>query len=285
MKKADRCRYGRVAVVTGASSGIGRAVAQGLAKRGFRVYALYRRAPADAPAEEYPGGGVILPLPCDVNDERSAADALARAAAENGGAFGILINCAGFGIAGAVEETPDEDARAQMETNFFGTLRMCRLALPHLRAAGQGLIINTGSVAGFVPVPFQAHYSASKAAVDALTLALDGEVRRLGVRCVLVQPGDTRTGFTSARVIARGAGRPDSPYHGVYERSIDYVEKCEQNGDSPTLIAASYLRILFRRSPPLRVVAGNPLYPIATLAYRLLPARVFRRVINWIYSR
>jgi short-subunit dehydrogenase len=239
----------------------------------------------DAPAEKYSGGGTILPLACDVNDETVAAYALSRIAEENGGVFGILVNCAGYGIAGPVEETSDEDARAQMETNFFGTVRMCRLALPYLRAAGRGLILNTGSVAGFVPIPFQAHYSASKAAIDALSLALDGEIRRFGVRCVLVQPGDTRTGFTDARVTAKGAGHPASLYNGSFERSISYMSKSERDGDSPEKVASAFTRLIFRRNPPPRVVAGNLLYPVTALAHRLLPARVFRRVINWIYSR
>ncbi|HEY5466374.1 MAG TPA: SDR family NAD(P)-dependent oxidoreductase, partial [Clostridia bacterium] len=171
MKTAINCTYGQVAVVTGASSGIGLSVARQLAVRGFRVYGLSRR---EWLPPEIPGDGFVQALPCDVNDEVSAAEALALVARAEGG-FGLLVNCAGFGIAGAVEETSDTDARAQMETNFFGTLRMCRLALPYLRAAGHGLIINTGSVAGFVAVPFQAHYSASKAAIDSVSLALDAE--------------------------------------------------------------------------------------------------------------
>ncbi len=283
MRKANRCPYGQNAVVTGASSGIGYAIAHQLAARGFHVYALSRRVAADADAVSYAGGGSIQPVPCDVNDEHSAAQALARAAGP-AGTLGILINCAGNGIAGPVEETTDADARAQMETNYFGTLRMCRLALPYLRAAGKGLILNTSSVAGFVPVPFQAHYSASKAALDALSLALDGEVRRLGIRSVLVQPGDTRTGFTDARVTARGAGGPDSPYSGVFERSIQSMATSERNGDSPDRIAAVFVRLLFRRSPPPRVVAGNWLYPAAAVAHRLLPGRWFRRIINSMYA-
>ena len=284
MKKANRCPYGQNAVVTGASSGIGYAIAHQLAARGFHVYALSRRVAKDAPALAYAGGGAIQPLPCDINDEQAAADALARVAAL-AGTWGILINCAGNGIAGPVEETSDADARAQMETNFFGTLRMCRLALPYLRAAGKGIILHTSSVAGFVPVPFQAHYSASKAALDALSLALDGEVRRLGVRSVLVQPGDTRTGFTDARVTAQGAGRSDSPYHGVFERSIQSMAASERHGDHPDRIATTFVRLLFRRSPPPRVVAGNWLYPAAAVAHRLLPTRWFRRVITSMYAR
>ena len=284
MRNADRCQYGRVAVVTGASSGIGQAVARQLAERGFVVYALSRRVTEAAEAEAFAGGGRIHPIACDVNDERSAANALAVAAAGTG-SFGILVNCAGYGIAGPVEETSDEDARAQMETNFFGTLRMCRLALPYLRAAGHGLILNTGSVAGFVPIPFQAHYSASKAAIDALSQALDGEIRRFGVRCVLVQPGDTRTGFTDARITAKGAGHPASLYNGSFERSISYMSKSERNGDSPEKVASAFTRLIFRRNPPPRVVAGNLLYPVTALAHRLLPARLFRAVINRMYAR
>ena len=240
MKMADRCRYGLVAVVTGASSGIGLAVARQLAARGFRVYGLSRRTLVP---EIVTGPGSLRTLSCDVNNEKSVSDALAEVAETEGG-FGILINCAGLGIAGAIEETPEEDARAQMETNFFGTLRMCRLAMPYLRRHGNGIIVNTGSVAGFVSIPFQGLYSASKAATDALSLAIDAETRRFGTRCVLVQPGDTNTGFTDARITARGAGRADSPYAGVFERSVAGMVKSERSGDSPDRVAAAYVWLL-----------------------------------------
>jgi short-subunit dehydrogenase len=278
MKKADQCAYGRVAIVTGASSGIGLSVARQLAGRGFRVYGLSRRT-WTPPA--VPGDGFLRVIPCDVNDEASASEA-SMAKAESG--FGILVNCAGYGIAGPVEETSDADARAQMETNFFGTLRMCRLALPYLRAAGHGMIINTGSVAGFVSIPFQSHYSASKAAIDALSLALDAEARRFGTRCVLVQPGDTRTGFTDARITAAGAGRPDSPYAGVFERSVEGMAKSERAGDDPDCVAAAYVRLLLRRSPPPHTTPGSLLYKVVGVAHRLLPARLFRYIINLMYA-
>src|SRR3990172_1290213 len=161
-------------LVTGASSGIGAATAALLAQRGFEVYAASRRG---AP----PGGPAGLRwLRMDVRDEGSVRAAVAELLAGAPRLAGVVCN-AGNGIFGSVEEVSIERAREQFDTNFFGTLRTLRAVLPAMREAGSGRIVVVGSLAGRAPIPFQAHYSASKAALDALVLALRNELHGTGV--------------------------------------------------------------------------------------------------------
>ena len=146
-----------IALVTGASSGIGRACAEQLQQLGFRVYGASRRINEAAPA------GIVC-LPMNVDDEDSVNNGVAQLlAAEQ--RLDVLVNCAGYGIGGAIEDTTIDEAKAQFETNFFGLLRVCRAVLPAMRHQGEGLIINVGSIAGRMGLPFRGIYSASKAAV------------------------------------------------------------------------------------------------------------------------
>ena len=179
----------RVALVTGASSGIGLAAANALLDAGYTVYGLSRHP--------FPGARHTH-LVADVTDEaqvRAAVDAvLARE-----GRIDLLVNNAGFGISGAVEFTDYAAARRQFDVNLFGTLHCIRAVAPHMRARHGGTILNGGSVAGAIPIPFQAFYSAAKAAVASVTMALQNELRPFSVNVCALLPGDVRTGFTAAR--------------------------------------------------------------------------------------
>ena len=180
----------RVALVTGASSGIGEAAARQLVDAGFTVYGTSRRATAG----EKRDGVVFLPL--DVTDDQSVAGAIGEVLYRSG-RIDVLVNNAGLGVSGAAEESSVDQARALFETNLFGAMRMTRAVLPVMRTQGRGRIINVSSVVGLIPVPFMALYASSKHALEGYSQSVDHELREYGVRVLLVEPGFTKTGFDS----------------------------------------------------------------------------------------
>ena len=188
-------KTGRVALVTGASSGIGEAAARALVGAGFTVYGTSRKATAGEKREE------VVFLPLDVTDDESAADAV-REVLDRSGRIDVLVNNAGVGVAGAAEESSVEQARALFETNLFGAMRMTRAVLPHMRQQGSGRIINVSSIVGLIPVPFMALYASSKHALEGYSESVDHELREHGVRVLLVEPGFTNTGFDASLAAA-----------------------------------------------------------------------------------
>jgi NAD(P)-dependent dehydrogenase (short-subunit alcohol dehydrogenase family) len=176
----------KIVLITGASSGIGRATAEHLTGKGYRVFGTARRPVGVAPIK-----GVEL-LPLDVRDDASVEACVARV--QNAvGRIDVLINNAGYSVVGAVEETSPSEALALFDTNVFGVLRMVRAVLPLMRRQGSGLIINTSSVLGFLPAPFMGLYASTKHALEGFSESLDHEVRGFGVRVILIQPTFTNT--------------------------------------------------------------------------------------------
>ena len=173
--------YGKVVLITGASSGIGKVTAQHLAGLGYRVYGTSRKAEnGNRTFSDENSNGFIEMVNLDVCDNQSAKKAV-EYVIEQEGRIDVLINNAGFGISGAIEETTEEEALAQFNTNFFGMHRMCRNVLPIMRKQKKGLIINIGSVAGQFSIPYQSMYSASKYAMESYTESLRMEVRDWGI--------------------------------------------------------------------------------------------------------
>lgn len=261
----------KVVVMTGGSSGIGLQTAAALRDAGYRVYEISRR-PSEIPGVQHISG--------DVTSEESVRSAVA-AVMEAEGRIDILINNAGFGISGAVEYTDMDDARRQFDVNFFGMARMCAEVLPHMRKAGQGRILNLSSVAAAIPIPFQTFYSASKAAVNAYTLALGSEVRPYGISVCAVMPGDIRTGFTAAR---KKANAGDAEYGGRVSRSVEKMEQDEKNGMEPASVARFLCRLAGKKSV-------KPLYSLRTdyrffvLLSRILPVQLLNWLVYQLYAR
>ena len=280
MKNVKDCPFGNVALVTGGSSGIGAAIAEGLLQRGFHVYATSRRGDGGVRADA--SGGFLRMLAMDVDDDRSVELAV-ETVLKAEGRIGVVVCNAGFGIAGSVEDTAIDEAKAQMETNFFGTFRVVHAVLPAMRREGRGLVVAVGSVAGFISLPFQAMYSCSKAATDALIQAVASETGPFGVRCVLVQPGDTKTGFTSARVVCRAAGSDGSAYSSRFRASVARMAKDEANGAPPSTVAETVIRQVFRRKPPQKVTPGL-MYKLIGFAFRLVPFRTARYLVGLLYG-
>ncbi len=260
----------RIVILTGGTSGIGRAAAEALRAAGCRVYEFSRR-----PAPEDPCHRRV-----DVTDEAAVRAAVADVIAKEG-RVDILVNNAGFGISGAVEFTDPADAHRLMEVNLFGMDNLIRAVLPHMRAAGSGRIVNVSSVAGVFAIPFQAWYSASKAAVRAMTMALANEVAPYGVSACDVLPGDIRTGFTAAR---RKSAAGDDAYGGRIARSVARMERDEQTGMDPAVAGALIARVaLKKRVRPHYVVGWS--YRCLVFLDRLLPAGAVRRLLYALYAR
>ncbi|HEX2210132.1 MAG TPA: SDR family oxidoreductase [Longimicrobium sp.] len=262
----------RVVLVTGASSGIGAACARHLRDRGFRVFGTSRNP-------ECTESGVEM-VAMDVDSDASVAAGVA-AVLRRGGRIDAVVNNAGWAHAGAVEDTPADEARAQMETNFFGTWRVCRAVLPAMRAAGRGHIVNVGSIGGRAGLPFQAAYSASKFAVAGFTEALSGEVRPFGIHAVLVEPGNYRTGITGKRRVCTGER---SPYAAVFRKVLEIVERDENRGADPVEVARLVGRILETRSPRLRYMVGPAFERYAARSKDFMPGRMFERIVLKVYG-
>jgi len=277
--------YGNVVMVTGASSGIGKSIAQILMENGYRVYGTSRRPKEDIDTiisgNSKSSEGLIKMLQVDVRSEDSIKKAIDYIIKEEG-KIDILINSAGFGIAGSVEDTSCEEAYEQFDTNFFGVLRMCHNIIPIMRINGKGIIINISSVAGLISIPFQSIYSASKFALEALSEALRIELKPFGINVVSIEPGDLKTGFTASRKIVSGANE-NSLYKERFTKSLNTMIKDESTGPSPYIVAKVVLKVLKKKNPPVRIVVGYK-YKMLVFLKRFVPAKFVLYVVSKIYS-
>ncbi|MGI6160671.1 MAG: SDR family oxidoreductase [Christensenellales bacterium] len=275
-----RYLYGKSALVTGASSGIGREIAEALSNAGYHVYGTSRK-PAKEPVQSGEMLGFLKMIAMDVRDERSIEAAVEKVL-EAEGSIGVLINCAGIGIAGSVEDTSADEAIEQFDVNLFGALRVIRAVMPSMRQRRNGIIINIGSVAGSISIPFQSMYSASKAALSSLTSALRMETAPFGIKAVIIEPGDTKTGFTASRTYTRGA-KENEAYRNAFERALYTMVKDEINGMPPESVANAVMSCLKRGNPPPKSAVGLQ-YKFLCLLNKLLPLRLQNAVVKGMYS-
>ena len=235
-----------IALVTGASSGIGLATAERLAKAGYKVYGTSRRG-ARAGQRSFP----MLSL--DVTDDGSVA-AVVIELMHLEGRIDLLVNNAGFGVAPAgAEESSLDQARAIFDTNFFGIVRMTRAVVPHMRRQGSGRIINIGSVLGFVPMPYGALYAASKHAVEGYSESLDHELRTRGIRVSVIEPAYTKTQFDTSML------EPDAKldeYRQIRSALAKTMTKVMATADEPSVVAEVVLKAASAAHPKLRYTAG-----------------------------
>lgn len=253
-------------LITGGSSGIGKATAELFATKGWRVFELSRHGQSS---------DTITHVDCDVCDKHSVQTAVQTvlSAVDH---LDVVISNAGFGISGAIEFTDTEDAHRQMEVNFFGALNLVQAVLPQLRSQHSGRIIFTSSVAAILSIPYQSFYSASKAAINSLALALQNEVREFGIRVSVLMPGDVATGFTAAR---KKSEEGENVYHNI-QQAVSAMEKDEQSGMTPNQMARDFYRIATSRCPRPYYTGGCQ-YKIFCFLDRLLP----KRFVNWIVGK
>jgi NAD(P)-dependent dehydrogenase (short-subunit alcohol dehydrogenase family) len=261
----------QVALVTGASSGIGEAAAKALAGAGFTVYGTSRKAVAGETR------GKVNFLPLDVTDEESVAAAV-KEVIDRSGRIDVLVNNAGLGITGAAEESSIEQARALFDANFFGAVRMSRAVLPIMRNQGSGRIINVSSVLGLLPAPFGALYAATKHAMEGYSESQDHEVREDGVRVLLVEPGYTRTSFDTS---ATPADEPLAVYSKRSALAGGLIADGVRAGDDPAVVGRVIVAAATDKRPKLRYPAG-PLARRVSKLRRYAPATLFDRQIRKI---
>ena len=260
----------RVVLVTGASSGIGRACAIRLARSGCRVFGAARTAP---PAHD----GTFHFLPVDVRDDGSVRECVSRVLRE-AGRIDVLVSCAGVIVAGPAEEMQPEEVMDQVQTNLLGTMRMCRAVLPGMRKQGSGLIISVGSLAGLMGLPFQSAYSASKYGIEGYSESLQMEVRDFGIRVVVVDPGDTATEITVHRKVTRGS-TADSPYRQDFDSVMTSQAASERHGWKVERLARFIERVVRSRSPRFRYTPAPFVQRISPVARRLIPDRLYLKIV------
>ena len=271
---------GKVVLITGASSGIGKACADALAQRGYVVFAAARSLPEEHPGDDRAFEGRWQGVRMDVNEETSVTEGVSRVVLQ-AGRLDAAVNCAGFGIGGSIEDTSIDEAKAIFETNVFGTLRVCRAVLPIMREQRSGRIVNVSSLAGRIGLPFQGLYSATKFAIEGLTEALRMEVKAFGIHVSLIEPGDFCTGFTANR---RVVDDPADGYRVRLQRALEAMERDETGGASSDRVARLLHRILRMPSPRLRYTVGPLSQRLSAVGKPLLPPSFFEREVMKHYD-
>ena len=263
-------------LITGASSGIGYDAAMALAAVGHRVYAAARRVELMEPLKEKG----IQPIHMDVTDEQSMAEGVKQVLEKEGG-IDVLVNNAGYGYFGSMENVAIEEARRQMEVNVFGMARLCQLVLPTMRQQGHGLIINTSSIAGKIVMPFGGWYNVSKFSVEALSDAMRMEVKPFGIDVVLIEPGGVKTdwGLIASRHLKETSA--NTPY----ERDGSRFAKVLQYGyssnylSSPRVVTRDILRAVRSRRPRARYRSGLGSHLLVFL-HNVLPTRCWDAILR-----
>lgn len=263
----------KVVVITGASSGIGKTTAEFLSRKGFKVYGLARRnLPIENLNFEF--------LQCDITNFDDFKNVLERVFNKEG-KIDVLINNAGMGIAGAIEHTSSEDIMNIFNINVLALINASKCVIPFMRFNGGGKIINLGSVASVIPIPFQTCYSVTKSAVDMFSMAFGMEVKDFNISLTTVMPGDTKTGFTASRV--KNPTLEDENYKKRIKNSIEKMEKDEREGKSPLSVAKVIYKVINKKNPPSRITVGLS-YKLIVLLQKILPRRLMLWIVKKIYG-
>ncbi len=265
----------KVVLITGVSSGFGKATAEILSGKGYIVFGISRRV-----AENL--SGTIRFLQADVTDAVSVQKAVSTIL-EKEGRIDILINNAGMGISGAIEESPPEDFQIQINTNFTGYVNMIQAVLPAMRAQGEATIVNISSIGGIMGLPYQGFYSASKYAVEGLSEALRMELKPYKIKVIVIRPGDFFTNFTANRkpvktTVTGGA------YEDQFRKTLSIIESDEKKGLSPDFLARKLAGILEKKKPCNQYVVATLEQKFAVVLKRILPVSMFSRILSSHYG-
>lgn len=260
----------KTVVITGGSSGIGLKTAEIFRDNGYTVFEISRRE------NNTPG---VIHMSADVTDNDALTSVFSQIAERTGNKIDTLVCCAGMGVSGAVEFLSDSETRRQFDVNFFGTVNAVRAVLPYMRKANGGRIICVSSVAAVYAIPFQAYYSASKAAVNAFTDALTNEVRPFGIEVCSVMPGDIKTGFTAAR---RKTAEGDTEYGGRISKAVAAMEKDEMGGMEPVSVARAVFNAAERKHMKPLVTVGAQYKALVCLS-RVFSHKTAVRIVGKLY--
>jgi short-subunit dehydrogenase len=265
---------GKVILIAGGSSGIGKKCAEYLAGLGHTVYGTSRQPITDILTY------TILQM--DVTSTTSIHAAV-KNVMDREKRIDVLINNAGIGIGGSIEEFSDEEIRKQFDTNFFGSLNMIREVIPYMRKNNNGLIINISSLGGIMGLPFQGIYSATKFAIEGLSEALRMELHHTGIKVVLINPGDFKTNFTDNRRVSVNQN-DKSNYRDQYNKTISVIEHDERNGADPVKIAVKISKIINKKSPRFKYLVGGIDQILFARSKAVLPAKWFAAVLRDHYK-
>ncbi len=258
----------KIAIVTGASSGIGNCEKARLEEAGYKVYNFSRH--------NCENGTNFIEV--DVTDREAVVKAVNKVI-DAEGRIDLLVNNAGFGIAGAIETTPQDLAKKQIEVNFWGAVNCTQAVLPYMREKKSGRIINTSSVAAVFSIPFQTFYSCSKAAINSFTSALRSEVKAFNITACAIMPGDIKTGFTDHRIKTE-----DTDAYSNQNKSIKVMEKDEINGMSPDVVARLVKKLALKKHvSPYYTVGGK--YKFLVFASRFLSNNFCNKIVGGMYVK
>ena len=261
-----------IVFITGISSGFGLETARLLSQEGHTVYGTVRRAVEPLPKVNY--------LQVDVRDKQAVTDAV-RQIIEKEGRIDVLVNNAGMGIGGPLEFATEEEIRLQMDTNFMGLVHCVDAVLPYMRQQKSGKIIALSSIGGLMGLPFQGFYSASKFAIEGYCEALRLETKKLGIKVVVLRPGDFSTGFTGSRKkVSDGEALQAYP---IYKAAIEKVEHDENGGLKPVVLAQKISQIIQKKNPRNGYVVASFEQKLSVLLKRILPSKWFARILGSYY--
>lgn len=258
----------RVVIVTGSSSGIGLAVSKLLLKNGYTVYGI----------DKNQGNDNFETFVCDLTDYFKVGECFEQVFNKEG-RIDVLVNNAGMGISGAVEHLSMEKNEKLFDVNMMATINCSKLIIPYFKKNGGGKIVNTSSLAGVIPLPFQTAYSMSKSAINSFTMCLGMELVPLNIKVCAVMPSDTKTGFTANREKQNNS----DGYGDRVERSVSKMEKDETHGVSPEKVARVFLKQIKRKNPPCIVSVGFSSKVINVLQ-KILPRRLMMKIVKKIYG-
>ncbi|MCF6167453.1 SDR family oxidoreductase [Lutibacter sp.] len=259
----------KVVLITGGSSGIGKSVGEYLTQKGFVVYGTSRNA---SNIKNHPFKLVSL----DVNDVDTIINAVEEVI-KNEGKLDILINNAGMGITGPIEETPTNEMRKVFNTNFFGAIDVMKAVLPQMRKQKSGLIINVTSIAGYMGLPFRGIYSATKGALEIATEAIRMEVKKFGIKVTNVAPGDFATNIASGRY--HTPVFENSPYKKVYQENLDLMDTHVNSGSDPIEMAEAIYKIINTNKPKIHYKVGSFMQKFSIVLKKILPDTIYEKLL------
>lgn len=259
----------KIIFITGASSGIGRAMAEFLHQKGYKVYGTSRNP------QQYPESKVKL-VALEVTDVGSIRKAVEQVI-EIEGKIDVLINNAGAGITGALEEIPSEEIKRNFDTNLFGPIELIKAVLPQMRKQKSGLIINITSIAGYMGLPYRSVYSASKGALELITEALRMEVKQFGIEVTNIAPGDFATNIAQGRYhtpVIQG-----SDYEKSYGKNLELMNAHVDSGSDPIQMAEAVYRVINTSKPKIHYKVGAFLQKFSIVLKRVLPDKIYEKML------
>lgn len=259
----------KVVLITGGSSGLGKSIGEYLTEKGFIVYGTSRKS------ENYKESKFPI-LKLDVKDTESIQQTV-QAIIDKEGKLDIVINNAGAGITGAIEEIPEAEIKANFDTNFFGPINVIKSVLPQMRKQHSGLIINVTSIAGYMGLPYRGVYSASKGALELLTEAFRMELKDFNIKMTNVAPGDFATNIASGRYHAPLLD--NSPYKKPYGDTLNLMNTHVDNGSDPNMMAHAILKIINTENPKVHYKVGEFMQKFSIFLKRILPDKVYEKML------